>query len=163
MELLLGLVIGAATAALGGWVGYFLARRSDDKKRTADVCIEFFSGEFSRSRTEFLSRYRNLSDEEVLLAARRDVATLSDIRQAAMDIFNRYDLIVHMLNEGYLDQAMFNEYIGPVIASDYEEADRFFAAVEQDFIERGIDDRRPFFPEIAKISPRRKKATKSLR
>ena len=154
MEFVVGFIVAALTAVLGGWFGFFLAKRRDDKNRAADICLELYSGDFSKERTTFLAELRALTMDEVKLAAKRDVAIHSDLRQRAFDIFNKYDLICYLKNSGALDNKIFDDYALSVIAPDYAAADEFFQAVEEDYTERNVEDRRPFFPEIHKVAPR---------
>ena len=154
MEVVAGLVIALIGAGVGSWIGFYLAKRRDDRNRTADICLELYSGDFSRERMKFLEDLRSLSADDLVLAAKRDSKSHSDLRQRAFDIFNKYDLICYLRNINALDNDVFDEYAKELIASDYSEADHFFAAVMDDYKTRGVEEARPFFPQIAKVAPR---------
>lgn len=158
MDILIGILVALASGALGAWFGYYLAKKQNNRVRTADVALELFSGEFSSKRTSFFSGIDKLDKNEIAIMAARDDERYGDLRQAAFDICNRYELICYLKNNGDLDEEIFKRYILSSIKTDYVKCDDILNAIENDYKSRGVDHPRPFFAEIAKVAPRPKKS-----
>lgn len=159
MEILVGTLISLMTAGLGAWFGYHLASKQSKRARTADFAFEMFAGKESEKRVDTLNKFRRLKGDETEIteAAKINSSRHQDLRRSIVELMNRYSILCNLYLKGDLDKGIFNEYMKQTISDDYQELDSFLNALEKDFAARNIPDRRPFFPDIAAVTPRQTK------
>ncbi|WP_299650871.1 hypothetical protein [uncultured Jannaschia sp.] len=140
-------LVTVGAAAIGGWIGFLLAKWRDDRLRAVNLTMSLKSNEFVRVRLRVLEvlRRQDVGRSEVADFALPQWRTF---RLELTEVFNRYDLICFLLDKGDLSRTVFERYLRTSIAEDYASAQWVFAAMEGYSILDGGDIRRPFFPCI---------------
>ena len=147
LELLVVVLVGIIGALLSAGLGYFWAKRRDDKLRTIQMAMEVLGDEMTEKRRAFRKALKAREVDLKRLARAGDDAH-EDFHQRVVSVLNRYDLICHLRKEKILSKAIFNEYLRPLIEGDYARLRPYLRAYEIDQIHRGEPVPRHFYPMI---------------
>ena len=153
-DLVVTIFIAFLSAGAGGWLGYVLARIRDDRLRTVDFALHILSEDFTSKRLRFLQVMSKLTEQELVTASNPNVDEFALFRRDSVEIFNTYELVCLLKVKGDLDEQIFTTQVLPIVSADYSMADPLFAKMEEYQIVGGGDERRPFYPNIAKCAPR---------
>lgn len=106
-KIVIAVLIGFLSAALGGWLGYLLARIRDDRLRSVDHTMHLISEDFTTKRLRFLSTLRKLWPADLKTAANMSVEEFELFRRDCLEIINTYELICILKNNGHLDKVIY--------------------------------------------------------